>query len=417
MMFLKRRYCIWFIHMICTKSVGVHTQIPALLTTDELLTQNIMKIKNITATPLYLKLKNPYHWAQGVNYGAEVVFITIETDVGIVGYGECFGAPNCEMTVTAMMKMRDALLDMDVHQISKITNLSHRKLCASHGPGNHKRLSFQLTVGLEMALWDIVGKANNLPVHKLLGGAQREHIKYFGFAHGATPEEKAKDAKRLIEENYEVIYIKIGFDFEHDIQSVAAVRKAIGNKRLRVDANENWDILTARTMLRKLARYNIEMIEQPVDASSHASLSQLRNSSDIPIAADQSIHTVQDIFEVCKIEGADLIVLGLHECGGLLNFIRSAAVADAAGLNISIHGNLESGITTCASHQAALTVSNLDDGNQIMGAFLREDIVALPNLEPKDGKLMLNDKPGLGFELDFDAISRASEAYARKTSG
>ena len=95
MMFLKRRYCIWFIHMICTKSVGVHTQILALLTTDELPTQNIMKIKNITATPLHLKLKNPYHWAQGVNYWAEVVFITIETDVGIIGYGECFGAPNC----------------------------------------------------------------------------------------------------------------------------------------------------------------------------------------------------------------------------------------------------------------------------------------------------------------------------------
>ena len=109
-----------------------------------------------------------------------------------------------------------------------------------------------------------------------------------------------------------------------------------------------------------------------------------------------------------------MIVLGLHETGGILEFRKAAAIAEAAGLDICLHGIFESGITTCAANQAAATIPNLDDGNQIMWQILAEDLVSSPDLNPVGGRLPVLDGPGLGFELDRDAVARASDAYRRR---
>lgn len=373
-----------------------------------------MNIRSIEAVPLYLKFKEPYYWAQGTNFGAKVVLITIETECGLIGYGESIGAPNCEVTVCAIEELKKDLLGRSVDRISEIVNYCHQALFASQGPGNHRRLSLQVSTGIELALWDLLGKEKSAPVHHLLGGAVRESIEYFGFAQGNTPESLAKDAARYQNDGFQTVYIKIGRGAATDVDSVSLVRNAIGAEcRLRADANESWDILTARRMIKALEPYDLEMIEQPINSSSHAALGQLRNSVSTPIAADQSVHTIQDIFELCMSQSADLIVLGLHECGGILNFLKCAAVAEAGGLNICIHGNFESGITSCAAHQVALTIPNLDDANQIMGNFLARDIVKSPALAPVSGKLAALCNPGLGFDIDADAVGEAEEAYRR----
>ena len=374
---------------------------------------NAMKIiiKSIKTTPLYLEFKEPYFWAQGTNYGARMVLVEIESDDGTIGFGESFGAPNCEMTVHAYDALSSGLIGKDARNINAMMAYCHQAIFASQGPGNHRKLSLQVCAGLEMALWDLLGKVNNTAVHKMLGGAQRNHIQYFGFAQGKGPDELALDAKRYADAGYEVIYMKIGRGQQNDLDSVAAVRSAIGSLRLRADANENWDVLTARRMIAALKPYDIEMIEQPVDSSSLAALAQVRNSVDTPIAADQGVHTFQDVYNVCNSNAADLIVLGLHECGGILNFIKAAAVAEASGLNVCIHGNFETSISTCAAHQAGLVIPNLDDANQIMGNFLKEDLVASPSMVPVKGCLVAMDQPGLGFEIDADAVARAASAY------
>ena len=108
---------------------------------------------------------------------------------------------------------------------------------------------------------------------------------------------------------------------------------------------------------------------------------------------------------------ADLIVLGLHETGTVTRLLQAAAIAEAAGLSVCIHGKMESGITTCASAQVAAAIPNLDDGNQYMNALLAEDIVASPDLRLRNGRLPIPPGPGLGFELDMDAVARAAERY------
>ena len=168
----------------------------------------------------------------------------------------------------------------------------------------------------------------------------------------------------------------------------------------------------ARRMFEKLKPFDPEFIEQPVPGRTGSEgLSRLRAVTDIPIAADQTAYSADDIFELCRNRAADVIVLGLHETCGVVRFRKAAAVAEAAGVNICLHGVFETGITTCAANQVAATLGNMDDGNQIMWQLLAEDIVARPSLVPKDGALPISDLPGLGFELNRDAIARAAKAF------
>ena len=140
---------------------------------------------------------------------------------------------------------------------------------------------------------------------------------------------------------------------------------------------------------------------------------QVKNAVDVPIAADQSVLTLGDVYEVCRRQAADLIVIGPHETGGLLGFKKVAAIAEAAGINVCIHGVVhETGITTCAANQVAATVRNLDDGNQIMCQLLERDLVASPALVPNLGQLAISGKPGLGFDLDWDAVEDAKDQFS-----
>ena len=370
-----------------------------------------MRITAVRTTPLLLPYRQPYHWAYGVMDAAEPVLVEVVTDTGISGFGESVGATDAAAVAAALARVTPGLIGQDAFDIARLVERLHRGGFGGIGPGNQRRYSNQILAGVELALWDAVGKALGQPVHRLLGGAVRDEIAYFGFVQGDGPEEVGAHARELAGQGFEVIYLKVGRGDALDLANTQAVRAAIGQRRLRVDANEAWDTLTARRMIALLAPFGLEFVEQPAPAESPSALGRLRRTSPVPIAADQLVMTPQDVFETCRHEAADLIVLGIHEAGGLLGWRKAAAVAEAAGLNVCLHGVYESGITTCASNQMAATVANLDDGNQIMAQLLAEDIVAAPSLTPRDGRLPILDGPGLGFELDRDAVGRAAERY------
>jgi muconate cycloisomerase len=231
---------------------------------------------------------------------------------------------------------------------------------------------------------------------------------------GDAADELAEDAHRLVAEGYSVIYLKVGRGEQKDLENTAAVRAAIGDRKLRLDANEAWDPRAAIYMIRQLEKFSPEFIEQPTPAGSIAALRQVKESVSVPIAADQSVFSLHDVYEVCRQRAADLIVLSFHEAGGLGAFKRAAAVAQAACIPICLHGQSVTGMTDCAQHQVALTLQNLSDGNQIMHQLLEEDILLAPDMTPKKGKLgILNDLPGLSFELNLDAVERCAERYQK----
>ena len=374
----------------------------------------ILQITEIRATPLFLPYKETYHWAQGTLAGAEVVLVEVESAEGVVGVGESMGGPDAGVMAALVRQVGSRFVGSSPFDIARLTTDAYKACFAAVGTGSAPRFAAQVLAGLELAFWDLVGKVLGQPVHRLWGGAVHPEISYFGFLQGDTAGALARDAKRAIDEGFSVIYMKIGRGEAIDLDNVAAVRSAIGGRRLRLDANEAWDVLTARRMFGKLAAFEPEFVEQPTPSHSLEALAQLKASVDIPIAVDQRVFSPSEVYEVCRRHLADVLVLGLHEAGGFLGLKKAAAIAEAAGVNICLHGVYETGITTCAANQAAATIPNLDDGNQIMVQLLEEDIVASPTLSPQDGKLPVMTGVGLGFELDRDAVARAAERYQKR---
>jgi muconate cycloisomerase len=225
----------------------------------------------------------------------------------------------------------------------------------------------------------------------------------------------AEDARDLAASGYEVIYLKVGRGEAADVRNTAAVREVIGDRRLRVDPNCAWSVPEAIHMIGRLAQFEPDWIEQPTPLTSIPALRQVREAVSVPIAADQAVFTPADVYDVVRQRAADAIVLSPHEAGGLLNFRKAAAIAEAGGVPVCLHGQNVSSITDAAQHHLGLSTPNLTDGNQIMHQLLVEDLVSSPDLTPRKGKLGLLDAPGLGVELDRDAVARAAERYSSES--
>ena len=376
-----------------------------------------MKIKDIRLTRLFSEFKTPYVWAMGKNLGKTTILIEVETDAGVVGYGETAPTMTSPEAIHALLlTAKTVLLGQSVTQILDLMKQLFTQSFGHHNASqSHPRLGNIAFAGVELALWDALGKTVGLPVHALLGGKIHDTVSFMGFVQGDSTEEVAEHAYQLAQDGFEVIYLKAGHTNEKDIANVEAVRNVIGNKRLRIDPNEAWDLMEAQVMINKLARFDLEMVEQPVSAISGVpALKALKQSCSVPIAADQSVFTPEEAHTMCASGAVSLLTVGLHETGGILGFRRVAAIAQVFDINVCLHGVWETGITTCASIQAASGVSNMDDGNQIMWQLLQEDIVESPDLTPDAGKIAVMSGPGLGFSLNKDAVARAAEAYSNK---
>ena len=372
-----------------------------------------MKVTEVRTTPLFVPYAKPYYWAQGRMDGADVILVEVMTDEGVTGYGECVGSPTAAGIRAFLAEAAKLVVGRDPFCNARLMAEAYHSLFQERGTCSAPRFAGQVLAGLEMALWDVMGKASGRAVYELLGGAVQDTISYFGFPQGRTPEEIADEARSFAEQGFDVIYVKVGQGDAIDLAIVEQTRAAIGPKRrLRLDPNEHWGPLTAARLLPKVAAFDIEFVEQPSDCESLAALAQIRAGSPIAIAADQRVFTPYDAYDICRTQAADLIVLGLHETGGISRFLKAGRIAEAAGINICIHGLYETGITTCAAHQAAALLPNLDDGNQYMNHFLAWDLIDSPDLSLKNGELPLLAGPGLGFALDWDAVGRAKELHA-----
>ncbi|MBN2205630.1 MAG: mandelate racemase/muconate lactonizing enzyme family protein [Thermoleophilia bacterium] len=371
------------------------------------MTESGMRIAAIRTTPLALAFKEPYHWAGRVDDGAGVVLVEVETEGGLTGVGESVAALPADGTLAAIRAVTPLFLGQPAHDIERLVTAARHL-----GSFNHTPWYAALTLaGVEMALWDLLGKAVGWPVHRLLGGAVRDEVDYFGFVQGDTTEELAEDARELAAAGYAVIYMKVGRGEEADVRNTAAVREAIGDRRLRLDPNCAWSVAEAIHMIGRLREFEPEWIEQPTPLESISALRQVRESVGVPIAADQAVFTPADVYDICRQRAADVIVLSPHEAGGLLAFGKAAAIVEAAGVAVCLHGQGVSGITDAAQHQLGLRTASLTDGNQIMHQLLVEDLITAPDLTPAHGKLGRWETPGLGVELDRDAVARAAELH------
>ncbi|MDQ2067794.1 mandelate racemase/muconate lactonizing enzyme family protein [Xinfangfangia sp. CPCC 101601] len=376
-----------------------------------------MKIADIRLTPLLVPYTKPYYWSQGVIEGAGVVLVEVETTEGVIGYGESVATPSAEAVMAHLRIAASRCIGRSVFESNGLLRDAYQVMFQAYGTCSSPRYAGQVLAGLSMALWDAAGKTAGQPVHALLGGKVRDEIRHFGFCQGETAEEVADDAEVLAAAGFDVIYFKVGRGDALDLETARMVRDRIGpDHRMRVDPNEKWNPLHASRMIRKLADYGVELVEQPCHCESVMALAQIRAASPIPIGADQSVFTPFEAFDVIRAGAADMITIGLHETGGFANLLKIAHIAEAADVNICLHGLYETGITTCAGNQVAAVIPNLDDANQHMTRFLDWDIVKSPDLTPVNGAVKVLEGPGLGFEIDHDNVARAAELHRARNS-
>ena len=262
---------------------------------------------------------------------------------------------------------------------------------------------------LEMALWDILGKSCGLPVYRLLGGPVRDSVPLKWSVSGVEPERAAAIAAWAVEQGFRAMKVKVGIGREQDLARVCAVREAVGSQvKLGVDANGAWSAAAAVDMIRRLEAYGIAFAEQPVPPGDIEALAEVRRAAGVPVVADESVYSAQDAFTLARARAADVLSVYVGKAAGIGGARRVAAVAEAAGLALTVGSNLEMGVGTAAMIHFALAAPGVGEAYpcDIIGPLFYTDELLCEPLPIANGEARAPERPGLGVELDEAKVRR-----------
>ena len=375
-----------------------HMQLPS----QAVATRPPLLIRRVYAIPVGLPLIKPMKMAGVTIAAAENVLVRIEAADGLVGWGEAAFAPTMTGDTQASLVAAVRLLaPLMVGEDAWSRPALMRRLAAAlmGNTGAHS--------AIELALLDLVGRAANLPVIDLIGGPLRRAVAPMWLLGNATPEEDAAEARQKVLEGFRFFKVKVGAkSIEGDIASTLAVRAALGaGMPICADANCGFTPAAARHYLAGTRDAGLMFLEQPLGHHDLKGLAALARMSQIPIGADEGIHSLGDISSHADC-GAGGVSLKLIKLGGMSAAVEAARLAERLGLSINIAAKIaESGIASAAAVHLACAAPAVDWGVSITHFYLAEDIVKQP-MRIADGMVALPDQPGLGVEIDEAAVAR-----------
>lgn len=345
------------------------------------------------------------------------VLVEVLTDEGITGIGESpvvyAGRP--EVTVALLEGVKSLVvgrdpLEHDVlrHEIYAETGMAH---LGTQG------LAWALS-GLDMAMWDIVGKVCGQPLHRVWGSGWRSESAFYGDIPPSEPQQMAEDAREWVDRGFRTLYFKVGFDPETDIARLAAVRSAVGDgPRIRVDANQAWSPGAAKRIIARMADFDPEYIEQPVLASNLEEMAALRQSVAVPILAHEASLSVEGSLNVIKHQAADALQLDPRFDAGFSGARLAAGIAEIAGLPVVTHTFGELGVATAAVLHLHAAHRNFILDNQTYYWNLSDDVIEGGLMSFRGPFLAVPTAVGLGVELDPERVKYYAEFYQREIAG
>lgn len=371
-----------------------------------------MRITGLRPTTVAVPFRHDERWAFGGRRGLTAVLLEVTTDEGIVGLGEAAGYPTPDIVTAVLRSLEPLVVGQDPFRIERIA-----KRIEAIGTWHHVRATSPAIAAVDMACWDIVGKACGQPVVNLLGGRVRDHAEYFWYVAQGTPEEVAEDAREGVEAGFSTLYLKVGSDDpDTDVARVAAARAGGGDDvRIRIDANEAWSPGTAIRLVGAMASYGLELVEQPVSGRNLAELAYVRSRIGPPLLTNEASWTRHDILQVIRHGAGDVVSVDNQMDGGLLNLKRAAGICEAAGIPVVKHSLGELGVATYAALHIIASTPNFLHANQGYGALLADDVLAGIDVLPyTEGRLDVPRGPGLGVELDADKVARYAALYQQQ---
>jgi glucarate dehydratase len=367
-----------------------------------------VRIAALETIPVSVPYRHREISSQVARDGVSDVLVKLTTDDGLVGWGEaCCGADTASIQ-NAVRAMAPFVVGRDPwnREAMRGDAFTHGLWQFRAGTGNFA------WAGIDMALWDICGRACGQPLWRLLGGLQRPDATYFYYLARASGERLAAQVAEGRAAGFDVFYLKVGLDDAEDLAMVAAAREALGaGPRLRLDANGSWSLPQATRNLSALEEHDIDFVEQPVRDHPIGVLAELRARTTIPLCANEGLWSEADAYARISARQADVFCFSQYWVGSIAGFQRLAWVAEYEGAQVCKHTHGELGLAAAAAHHVVLTLRNGVEGHQQTAHLLEHDVLTEPIPIASGPRWGAIDGPGLGVEVDEDAVADAAARY------
>jgi len=369
-----------------------------------------LKITAITAIPLSFRLDQGKTVTMGIGSTTkrDTIIVRVETSEGITGYGEAHPGRSPGAVVSLIQNtLAPMLIGMSATDVIGVWKRVHRMQLSSHGVGSGASLGLS---GIDMALWDIRGKATNMPLYELLGGSKRRLPAYAGgISLGYQPKESlAEEAQEYVARGYKAIKLRLGDSAKVDIERVLHVRKVLGDDiDILTDANTAYTLADVRRVLPVLADIKAGWLEDPFacnDFSSYREAAKI--TSLVPIAAGENHY---GRFEFAQLREAGAVQIwqpDLSKCGGITEGLAIAAMASAYRIPMHTHSSA-TGINHAATTHFMAAIENSGYFEACVSHFnpLR-DMFGTTFEIGADGCVEPLDKPGIGLEIDESLFAK-----------
>lgn len=361
--------------------------------------------------------------------------IELKTTDGVCGLGESYGD---EQTISQLRVMVEHLIGMDVfhlnairQKIEAVISLPDPKSGLEIAPGTLGVTTVpRIFSAFEVACLDAVGKITGRPVYDLLGGKVRDEVPYSAYlfykyarhkfnndhwvdkwGEALTPAGLVAQAKRMIDEyGFQSIKFKAGvFEPQQEIEALQALRKAFPNHPLRIDPNGGWSVQTTKKLLQQFDDGLLQYLEDPVPGKE--AMGEISAVTDIPLATNMCVIGFFDIAEAIKLDAVQVILSDHHYWGGLKATQALAAICKTWNIGLSMHSNSHLGISLMAMTHAASTIENLTYACDTHYPWQEEEVIKGGKITFNNGAVRVTDQPGLGIELDQDALAKLAENY------
>lgn len=330
-------------------------------------------------------------------------FLELVTDNGLTGWGEASDIVPDDLPADAAeyaALLSDFTVGRNPYEIQKL----HHEF-REHFDVENSSLARYTECALDMAMYDIQGKAAGRPVYDLFGGAVRNEIVVSWVAYIREDLDLIRDEIReKCRQGFRAFKLKVGVDIDLDEQRMALARETAGKEAsIKVDANEGWSVNDAPQNIRRLHKYNLAGVETPVPRENPADIAAVRRQVDVPIL--EHVHEAAYGLALLKADAVDVFNVSTPGAGGIWPARRIVALAEAAGVGVLIGSTVELGLGTLAQLHFAATVPNLTLPSDLIGpGMYQSDVLKTPVAYTRRGTLAVPRGAGLGGEIDREKL-------------
>jgi L-alanine-DL-glutamate epimerase-like enolase superfamily enzyme len=338
----------------------------------------------------------------------DAVVVKVVTDEGVVGWGEAHhGRAHTAVAKLIDTTLRQLVLNSDAFDVVGVWEKMYRFQLASHGMGAGACLAMS---GIDMALWDIRGKALGVPLYRLLGGSRKPIPAYAG---GVSlgyqpPQALVEEAGKSLAQGYKALKLRVGDTVANDVQRIRAVREAFGAEVvILTDANIGYAPQDVRRVMPALDELGVGWLEEPFPAHDYRGYREAKSWGRTPLAAGENHYTRFEFNRLIEDGAITLLQPDLSKTGGVTEALRIAALASAWKLPIHPHSSM-SGLNHAASIHflAAIDNGGYFEGDVSRANRFRDELVENPGAIDRDGNVWPLDKPGLGLEVNEEFLAK-----------